>query len=103
MPWLMILLGVLSAVMFVPSLMLTTDLASREIRSLALGGFNAAGSLGFIVGPLVGGWTTHVVAGRFDDETGYASAFVVAGAAEVLCVLFAWRLLKRLVASGRTT
>lgn len=102
-PILMVTLGILSAVMFVPSLMLTTDLARPEIRSMALGGFNAAGSLGFITGPLVGGFVTQFVANRSDAATGYASAFVVAGAAEVLCVLFALQLLRRLVAAGRTT
>jgi MFS family permease len=102
-PYLMVLLGVLSAVMFVPSLMLTTDLAASEIRSTALGGFNAAGSLGFIAGPVLGAVVSQTVASRTDAQTGYASAFVVAGFAEVCCVLLTLPLLRRLVKAGRTT
>ena len=102
-PWLMFVLGVLSAVMFVPSLILVLDLATPQTRSTSLGGFNAAGSLGFIVGPLVGGLVSQTVAGDFGWQAGYRSAFAVAGAVEVLCVLLVIRAMRRLVRDGRTT
>lgn len=102
-PILMVLLGVLSAVMFVPSLVMVSDLATPETRSTCLGGFNAAGSLGFIVGPLVGGLVSQTIASTFGWQAGYTVAFVVAGAAEVLCVMVAFSMIRRLVAEGRTT
>ena len=102
-PWLMFGLGVLSAVMFVPSLVLVLDLATPQTRSTSLGGFNAAGSLGFIVGPLVGGLVSQTVAGSFGWQAGYGSAFAVAGAVEVLCVLLVLRAMRRLVREGRTS
>ena len=92
---LMPVLGVLSAVMFVPNLVMTTDLAPTEARATALAGFNAAGSLGFIIGPAVGG----AVSGAY----GYPAAFLVAGLSEVACVLVAFVALCRLVRAGRTT
>jgi MFS family permease len=102
-PFLMLALGVLSAVMFVPSLLMVTDLAPDAIRSTALGGFNAAGSLGFVLGPLVGGATSQVVGAATTPHGGYAAAFLAAGLAEIVCVLATLGALRRLVAAGRTT
>jgi MFS family permease len=85
-PALMLALGVASAVMFVPSLLLTSQAAPESIRTTAMGAFNAAGSLGFIVGPAVGGFASEWVAGRSDWLTGYRAAFGIAGASELACV-----------------
>ena len=100
---LMLGLGVASAVMFVPSLVITTDAAPDEVRTTALGAFNAAGSLGFIVGPLVGGLISESVAATSSWEAGYRAAFAVAGASEIVCVALALPFLLRLVRAGRTT
>jgi MFS family permease len=102
-PALMVGLGVASAVMFVPSLLVTTDAAPEPVRTTALGAFNAAGSLGFIVGPAVGGFVSQAVASRVDWETGYRVAFGIAGVSEILCVAVALPFLARLVRQGRTT
>jgi MFS family permease len=101
-PELMFCLGVASAVMFVPSLVLATDAAPREIRGSVLGAFNAAGSLGFIAGPLVGGLVSQSVAAQAGWATGYRAAFAAAGVAEILCVLVTLPLLLRLKRLGRT-
>jgi MFS family permease len=85
-PALMLSLGIASAVMFVPSLLLTSQAATDSIRTTALGAFNAAGSLGFVVGPAVGGWVSEAVAARSDWLTGYRAAFGIAGASEIACV-----------------
>lgn len=100
---LMVALGVASAVMFVPSMLITTDAAPDEIRTTALGAFNAAGSLGFIVGPATGGLVSQLVAQQSGWEAGYRAAFGVAGASQLLCVAAALPFLARLVRSGRTT
>ena len=68
-----------------------------------MGAFNAAGSLGFIVGPATGGIVSQLVAQQTDWETGYRAAFGVAGVSEALCVVIALPFLARLVRSGRTT
>jgi len=102
--WLTVLmpvLGILSAVMFVPSLVLTTELAGPGIRATAMGAFNAAGSLGFILGPLVGGTVSQVIASASNWATGYQMAFVVAGMSEITCVMVAFPLLLRLRREGR--
>jgi MFS family permease len=83
----MAFLGVAAAAMFVPSLLLTTELAPASVRSTALGAFNAAGSLGFIVGPLTGGAVSEWVAARAGWEAGYGAAFGVAGGSEILLAL----------------
>lgn len=101
-PPLMIALGVASAVMFVPSMLILTEAAPEPVRTTALGAFNAAGSLGFIVGPAVGGWVSQTVAADGDWERGYQVAFSVAGASEIACVVIALPFLLRLIRLGRT-
>src|SRR5690606_27821708 len=103
-PAVMVLLGVTSAVMFVPSLILTVDLSTTDARSTALGGFNAAGSLGFMLGPLFGAQISERVAAATGDwHTGYGAAFAAAGVAELLCVAVTFGALRRLRAQQRTT
>ena len=68
-------LGVLASVMFPPAILLTARLADARSRGSAMGGFNLAGSLGFAIGPLVGGWAYAA--------HGFAFAFLLCGAAEV--------------------
>jgi len=86
---LMLMVGVSAAVMYVPSLLLTAELSGESTKATALGGFNAAGSLGFILGPLTGGWISQTVARDGDWLAGYRTAFGFAGAAEILCVALA--------------
>jgi MFS family permease len=100
---LMVVLGIASAVMFVPSLLITTDAAPEQIRTTAMGAFNAAGSLGFIVGPATGGLVSQLVASEHGWESGYRAAFAVAGVSEALCVAITLPFLLRLVRAGRTT
>ena len=100
---LMLLLGVASAVMFVPSLLITADAAPETVRTTALGAFNAAGSLGFLVGPATGGLVSQLVASHSGWEVGYRATFAVAGASELLCVALGLPFLLRLVRRGHTT
>lgn len=95
-PVLMLALGILAAVMFVPSLLLVVDASDPRARATVLGAFNAAGALGFIVGPLVAGGVSQWVAASHGWPTGYSTAFVVAGLAEVLCVAISIPWLRRL-------
>ena len=73
--------------MFVPTMVLTTEYASEALRSTALSGFNAAGSLGFIVGPVVGGLISQSFGGGGDWLAGYRTAFWVAGGFEIALVV----------------
>ncbi len=102
-PVLMVGLGVASAVMFVPSLLITGDAAPAEIRTTALGAFNAAGSLGFIIGPLTGGLVSQWIAASSTWANGYHAAFAVAGISEIACVGLGLPFLMRLVRAGKTT
>jgi MFS family permease len=95
--------GISAAVMFVPSMLMTTDLTPPEIRSTALGAFNTAGSLGFILGPITGGLVSQTVSASQGAVIGYRVAFAVAGGAEILCALVALPFLLRLRAAGRTS
>ena len=89
-------IGVTAAVMFVPSLLLTTQLAPDAIRATALGAFNSAGSLGFVLGPVAGGLISQEVADRAGWDVGYRAAFAAAGASVALCVALALPVLWRL-------
>ena len=86
MPVAMVASGVLSALMFAPNLTLCADLAPEGQRGPAFTGFNAAGSLGFLLGPAVAGTTLWLMGTMgFETLASYRMAFVVAGAGEVLC------------------
>jgi len=96
-------IGISAAVMFVPSMLMTTDLTPPAIRGAALGAFNTAGSLGFILGPITGGFVSQTIGASHGAVVGYRAAFAVAGGAEILCALLALPFLLRLRAAGRTS
>lgn len=91
----MIATGVAAAVMFVPSMLFTLDVTPESVRTTSMGAFNAAGSLGFIVGPITGGLVSQGVASVHGWEAGYASAFVVAGGFEIVLALATFRAVRR--------
>jgi MFS family permease len=99
----MAVIGLSAALMFVPSMLMTADLTPPEIRSTAMGAFNAAGSLGFILGPMTGGLVSETVRASHGAAVGYQAAFVVAGIAEILCAALALPFLLRMRAVGRTS
>ncbi len=73
--------------MFPPAIFLTAQLAAPEARGSAMGGFNVAGSLGFALGPLLGGWAYA--------NWGFAAAFVICGVIEVAVALVGTAVLLR--------
>jgi MFS family permease len=89
----MVLGGIVAALMLAPSLVLVTRLAAPSQRATAMGGFHLAGSLGFMIGPLLG--VAVITSLRTSGLPPYPWAFVVVGAVEVICVLFFLRWLLR--------
>ncbi len=83
----MLLSGLFSALMFAPNLVLCADLSPPANRGAAYAGFNLAGSLGFVLGPLLAGGLYAVLATYKPSLTAYRLTFVAAGATEVLCAL----------------
>jgi MFS family permease len=53
---LLVALGLFAAVIFPPTLSLTSEWSADDTRASALAGFNLAGSLGFALGPVTGAW-----------------------------------------------
>ncbi len=90
----MVACGVLAAAMYAPTLWMMAQFAPEERRATAMGGFSAAGSIGFSLGPLVGALVS--------DTWGYAAAFHVAGWSEVACVLLSLPLVARVIGFKRT-
>lgn len=99
-PWLMFAGGVLASLMYAPSLVLVADLSRPEHKALAMSGFNFAGSLGFVLGPLSGGALVALFGA-------YPPAFLIVGGLEVLCVLLflplARRQLRQTAPTGSTS
>jgi MFS family permease len=91
--------GVVAALMFAPSLVLVTRLASPGQRATAMGGFHLAGSLGFMLGPLIG--VAAIAALRALDHSPYPAVFVLVGGLEALVVLVFLPWLLRLHRVGR--
>lgn len=79
--------GISSAVMFIPTLLWLLDRTPGIGRSTAIAAFHTAGSLGFLVGPLVCGKLVAMGADSNSSDpngNGYALAFAVAGVVEIL-------------------
>jgi MFS family permease len=77
--------GVVAALMLAPSIILTSQLAGDEQQATAMGGFHLAGSLGFMLGPMLGvGGMATLKAFGLDP---YPGIFVVVGSLEIICVL----------------
>jgi MFS family permease len=91
----MVATGTAAAVMFVPSMLFTVEATPESVRTTSLGAFNAAGSLGFIVGPVTGGLVSQTVAASYGWESGYAAAFAVAGGCEILLALASFHIVRR--------
>ena len=72
----MLVVGLFGAVVAPATMALVTDLAPGTRRGVAMAGFNAAGSVGFLAGIVLGG----AIAGQF----GYAVAFAAIGALEIM-------------------
>jgi MFS family permease len=99
--WMMLGGGVAAALMFAPSLVLVGDTAGSGDRATCMAGFNTAGSLGFLLGPLFGGTAVTLLAAM--DLPPYQGAFLLAGGLEILCAIACWLLLpkiRRAMAAG---
>ncbi len=102
--WLLMLLnGAAASVMFVPSMLMTTELTPEPVRTTSMGAFNAAGSLGFIIGPLTGGLISQTVGAVSGPLAGYQAAFLTAGGAEILLAVIAFPILIRWERAARDT
>jgi len=75
----MVLGGIVGALMYPPSAALAGDLAVPAKRGTAMGGFNLFGSLGFAVGPFLGGLIA--------DKYGFHVSFAVAGLTVIVIAL----------------
>lgn len=94
-PIAMLASGVAAAGMFTPSLVLVAELAQSRDNEGLFGAFQVAGSLGFLLGPAVGG--TLVEATR--DSSGrpaYEAIFAAVGLVALLFSFVAWLVLRRL-------
>ncbi len=100
-PVAMVLSGVLSALMFSPSLVLVSEFARRGAGEGLFGVFQVAGSFGFLFGPLVGGVLVETLR-RGDGEPAWALIFGVVGAVLVGLGLVSWRVLGRLSAEWKS-
>ena len=98
----MLLSGIVSAIMFAPSLALTADLAPDGARGATFTGFNVAGSLGFMMGPLLAGMLFAYWRTRGTTIDAYRFTFGVTGTMQMLCAILTLPMLMRLKKSGKT-
>lgn len=100
-PVAMVLSGVLSALMFSPSLVLVSEFARRGAGEGLFGVFQVAGSFGFLFGPLVGGVLVETVRSA-DGAPAWSLIFGVVGVTLTLLGLVSWRVLGRLSAEWKS-
>jgi len=98
----MVLSGIFSAAMFAPNLTLCSDLTPAAKRGAGFTGFNVAGSLGFVLGPLLAGGLFTLLASHTTTTVAYRTTFLAAGAMEILCALVTLPMLLRLKRTGTT-
>jgi len=84
----MVLLGLLAAVIFPPTLALVAEWSAATARASAMAAFNLAGSLGFALGPLAGAGLAAVGGERL----AFRSAGIAAIVAGLIVALLARRL-----------
>lgn len=84
----MLAVGVLGALVAPATMALVTDISPTQGRGAAMAGFNVAGSLGFLVGAVVGAFLA--------EEYGFLAAFAVVGGSEVVVAVGALPFLLRL-------
>jgi len=84
----MLAVGVLGALVAPATMALVTDLSPPDGRGASMAGFNVAGSLGFLVGVVVGTFLA--------ENHGFFTAFAVVGASEVVVAVVALPFLVRL-------
>ncbi|MCG3128423.1 MAG: hypothetical protein CHACPFDD_03311 [Phycisphaerae bacterium] len=95
-PALMVVSGVVSAIMFAPTLTLCAELSNPEQRGAAYAGFNATGSLGFLCGPLAGGLILLWLRPIAGEWAAYQTVFALAGGAQVAVALTTYPRLRQL-------
>lgn len=94
-PAVMVASGILSALMYAPNLVLVAELARRGAGEGLFGAFQIAGSLGFLVGPMVGGILVEVTR-RMTGEVAYAWIFGVVGGAVMVVGAMAGVVLRKI-------
>lgn len=102
-PIAMVLSGVLSALMFAPSLVLVSEFARHGAGEGLFGVFQVAGSFGFLAGPLAGGLLVELLR-TSDGAPAWAMIFAVVGSLLVMLGLVSWRVLGALARTwGQST
>lgn len=76
--------GIAAALMFAPTLVLTVVATDSRQRGRAMGLFHAAGSLGFLMGPLLGG--SVLALAELLGREGWGMAFWLVASLQLLCV-----------------
>jgi MFS family permease len=71
-------LGVASGFSGVPPAPMLSDLTPEDLKGTAVAVFRFVGDIGFVVGPLVAGWTA--------EHVGYSAAFAVSAIPLVLAL-----------------
>ena len=99
---LMVLSGLLSALMFAPNLALCADLAPADQRGAAFTGFNIAGSMGMLLGPILGGGLFAWASQSMDATSAYRLTFLLTGITEVGCAAVTLPMLLALRRRGLT-
>jgi MFS family permease len=99
MPVAMVLSGLASAFIFAPSLLLVSDLVRRGNGEGLFGIFQIAGSLGFLLGPLVGGVLVAITGS--DGRPAYEAIFAMVGVAELALALGSVALLRGTARSAK--
>ncbi|MCB0275798.1 MAG: MFS transporter [Calditrichaeota bacterium] len=97
----MVASGVFSAIMFSPTLALCKDLSGDTSHGTAFSGYNVAGSLGFVVGPLLGGSLFAWFQTSHSTLEAYRQTFFLTGSFEILIALITLPLLMKLKRQGR--
>ncbi|HMV41953.1 MAG TPA: MFS transporter [Leptospiraceae bacterium] len=85
---LLILCGTGAGVMFVPSMMLASQMSPKGMNASVMAGFTGVGSIGFMLGPIASTLMERFLKTNFESDFSFSILSLLFGSLEVLVVLF---------------
>jgi MFS family permease len=93
---LLILCGTGAGVMFVPSMMLASQMSPKGMNASVMAGFTGVGSIGFMLGPIASTLLERYLKSSYSFESSFFILSLLFGSLEILVVFFTFPFRKKL-------
>jgi MFS family permease len=93
---LLILCGTGAGVMFVPSMMLASQMSPKGMNATVMAAFTGVGSIGFMLGPITSTLIERFLKANYAPESSFFILSILFGSLEILVVLFTFPFSRKL-------